>query len=345
MNNITILIPTYNPDERLIEVVEGVIRLGFEDIIIVNDGSKPECAGILKQLESFKQCHILTHGVNCGKGRALKTGFNYFYVNFPESRGLVTVDGDGQHQPEDVLKVAKALEENPGKLIIGSRQWGKNIPFRSLFGNVLTKFVFKFLVGMRLSDTQSGLRGISRDFIAKLITLKGERYEFETNMLVASRIDSVKIVEVPIQTIYIDNNKTSHFNPLVDSMKIYFLLFRFMFSSMFSAFIDFLTFISVYSVTHSILTGICVARSTSGVVNFLINKKIVFKDRSKLLPTVLKFGSLLVPRGFVSYLLIERVIRYFDFKVIGAYILVEVSLFFASFAIQRDFIFYNEEQE
>jgi putative flippase GtrA len=199
------------------------------------------------------------------------------------------------------------------------------------------------MVGIKLSDTQSGLRGINRTFIPNLLTLKGERYEFEMNMLISTRIDAVKIVEVPIDTIYIDDNKASHFNPLVDSMRIYFLLFRFLFSSMFSAFIDFLTFISIYSATGDVLLGIVIARSVSGVVNFLINKKIVFKDRGKLFPTVMKFGTLLVVRGAISYMIINQVILYFSIQGISAYLLVESLLFFAGFAIQRDFVFYSRE--
>jgi putative flippase GtrA len=258
---------------------------------------------------------------------------------------VVTADGDGQHQPADILEVAKTLEENPDKLIMGVRKLGRRIPFRSLFGNVLTRFVFSFLVGKKITDTQSGLRGIPRTFIPKILALKGERYEYEINMLISTKIDGVKIMETPIDTIYIEDNKASHFNPLVDSMRIYFLLFRFLFSSLFSAFIDFIVFITVYHFSTSILLSITAARSISGVVNFLINKKVVFKAKSKPYLTLSKYVLVLIIRAGISYMLIYNGVYYLNIDVIGAYVLVESSLFIVNFAIQRDFVFYSETNE
>ncbi len=340
-----ILIPAYNPDENLIQVVDRLIALDIPHIIVVDDGSKPQCKEIFRQVQQKEQCHVLFHAVNSGKGRALKTGFNYFCLHFPDSPGVVTADADGQHQSADILKVIAALEENPERLIIGSRQWEGHIPFRSLFGNFLTRAIFSLLVGKKLSDTQSGLRGIPRSFIYRILTLKGERYEYEMNMLIETKVESVKILEIPIDTIYIENNKSSHFNPLVDSMKIYFLLFRFLFSSLFSALIDFIAFISIYKTTRNLLYAIIVARIVSGSVNFLVNKNIVFKDRNRFIPTLFKFVLLLVVRGIISYLLIERLSFFFGFTVTTLYLVVESTLFWASFALQRDFVFYHRQEE
>jgi len=128
--NIPVLIPAYNPDEVLYKVVHSLIDLDFKDIIIVDDGSKPECEPIFEKLEKMEQCHVLKHAVNSGKGRALKTGLNYFYLNFPNSSGIVTADADGQHQPRDILKVANILSENPGKLIMGVRKIGTKDSFQ-----------------------------------------------------------------------------------------------------------------------------------------------------------------------------------------------------------------------
>jgi putative flippase GtrA len=343
--NIPILIPAYNPDEALWRVVDGLIGLGFKDLIIVDDGSIPGCEPIFARLAQMKECHFLRHAINLGKGRALKTGLNYFYLHFPHSPGLVTADADGQHQPADILKVAAALTENPAKLVIGARQMSGKVPFRSLFGNVLTRFVFSSLVGKKIADTQSGLRGIPRAFIPHILALKGERYEYEINMLISTKIQGVKIIEMPIDTIYIEDNKASHFNPLVDSMRIYFLLFRFLFSSFFSAVIDLIVFITVYRLSASILAGITAARSVSGTVNFFINKKVVFKAKSNLYLTLLKYVLVLVIRGGLSYMLIYNGSYYLHIDVTGAYIVVESSLFIINFAIQRDFVFYSEANE
>jgi len=231
IKDICILIPAYNPGELLVQLVSSLIKAGFSHIIVVNDGSIAECVPIFERIKKMEQCHLLRHAVNLGKGRALKTGLNYFLINFPNSPGIITCDADGQHQVEDVVKVVKVLQDNPDSLIIGVRDFDKDVPLLSKFGNVITRSIFFFLVGKYLSDTQTGLRGIPVGFMPMLILLDGEGYEFEMNMLIASKTQNISTIEERISTIYIDNNRLSHFNPLLDSMKIYFLLLRFFFSS------------------------------------------------------------------------------------------------------------------
>ena len=224
--NAAVLIPSYNPDENLLKVVEGLVQGHFDHIIIVNDGSKPECALIFNQLEKIPQCHILTHPTNCGKGRALKTGLNYYYTHFPDSDGIVTADSDGQHLPADIQRVSEELTKKTGQLILGVRKMGRHVPFKSLFGNVLTRFVFRLVTGKRISDTQSGLRGLPRSLVPQLLKIPGERYEYEINMLSWAAVNSIQIMEIPIDTIYIEGNKRSHFKPFSDSLRIYSHLFR-----------------------------------------------------------------------------------------------------------------------
>lgn len=231
IKDICILIPAYNPGELLVQLASSLIKAGFNHIIVVNDGSLSECMPIFERIKKMEQCHLLRHAVNLGKGRALKTGLIYFLINFPNSQGIITCDADGQHLVGDVVKVAKVLKNNCDSLIIGARNFDKEIPLRSKFGNVITRSIFFVLVGKYLSDTQSGLRGIPVSFMPMLICLDGEGYEFEMNMLIAAKTRGVSIIEERISTIYIDNNRSSHFNPLLDSMKIYSLLLRFFFSS------------------------------------------------------------------------------------------------------------------
>ncbi|MCU0285696.1 MAG: glycosyltransferase family 2 protein [Acidobacteria bacterium] len=219
--NIPILIPAYNPDETLLKVVTGLMSEHFEHIIIVNDGSPQECLPIFEQLAKIPQCSLLTHTQNRGKGRALKTGLNYFYEHFPGCAGIVTADADGQHLPADILKIAKELKNQTGQLILGVRRMDHKVPFKSLFGNVLTRFVFRFVTGANVSDTQSGLRGLPVEMIKPLLDIPGERYEYEINMLIWAARKTGKIIEIPIHTIYIEGNKRSHFNPFSDSLKIY----------------------------------------------------------------------------------------------------------------------------
>jgi glycosyltransferase involved in cell wall biosynthesis len=343
--NIPVLIPAYNPDESLWEVVAGLVRLNFSDIIIVNDGSKPGCDYIFERLENLEQCHVLRHAVNSGKGRALKTGLNYFYLNFPGSAGVVTADADGQHQPGDILKIAGALTENPDKLVLGARKLGRKIPFRSLFGNVLTRFVFAVVIGKKISDTQSGLRGLPRVVVPDFLSVKGERYEYEINMLILTRVKSVEILEIPIDTIYIENNISSHFNPFFDSMKIYFQLLRFAFSSMIASFFDFIVFSITFGLTANIIISLLIARFIVGsTLNYIINRRLVFHSKSGVLSSLLKYYLALVVMSFISYLSINIAMAELGIKVIAAKIVVETLLFGFSFLIQREFVFGSSEE-
>lgn len=343
--DIPVLIPAYDPDESLWNVVDGLVQLNFTNIIIVNDGSKPECDPIFERLENMEQCHIVRHAVNSGKGRALKTGLNYFYLHFPGSAGVVTADADGQHQPADILKVAEALTENPDKLVLGARKLGRKIPFRSLFGNVLTRFVFAVVIGKRISDTQSGLRGLPRALVPHLLKVKGERYEYEINMLILTKMKSVEIVELPIDTIYIEDNISSHFNPFFDSMKIYFQLLRFAFSSMIASFFDFIVFTLTFGLTSNIMVSLLIGRFIVGsMLNYIINRRLVFQSKSGVFSSLLKYYLALVVMSFISYLLINIAMAELGIKVIVAKIVVETLLFGFSFLIQREFVFGSSEE-
>jgi glycosyltransferase involved in cell wall biosynthesis len=344
--NIPVLIPAYNPDEELWKVVDGLIRHNFKDIIIVNDGSKPGCEPIFQRLEKMKQCHVLRHAVNLGKGRALKTGLNYFYLHFPNCIGVVTADADGQHQSTDILSAAQSLKKNPAKLTIGARQMERGVPFRSLFGNVLTRFVFSFLVGKKITDTQSGLRGIPRAFIPKILDIKGERYEYEINMLILTKRESVDIIEIPIRTIYLENNISSHFNPFFDSMKIYFQLLRFSFSSMLASFCDFIVFTIAFKLTSNIILSLLMGRFIVGsMLNYIINRRLVFHSKAGVFSSLLKYYLALAVMSLVSYVMIKAAAAQWGFKIIIAKIVVETLLFAFSFLIQREFVFTAKKEE
>ena len=345
-NNIPILIPSYNPDQRLLELVDALIGKGVKHIIIVNDGSREECNPIFEKLAAMDACTVLMHAVNCGKGRALKTGLNHFHLHFPDSPGIVTADSDGQHRPADILKIVTALKENPGKFIMGVRKMGQKVPFRSRFGNVLTRFVFSFMVGKKISDTQSGLRGLPRPLIPRLLKVKGERYEFEINMLILTKKQSVAIIEKSIDTIYIEENISSHFNPFFDSMKIYFQLLRFAFSSLSAAFFDFIVFTVTFGLTANIILSLLTGRFLVGsMLNFIINKRLVFRIKGQVVSSLLKYYLALVIMSALTYLLINLAVERLGFKVIIAKILVETILFAFSFSIQREFVFLNKDEE
>ncbi|MSU36619.1 MAG: hypothetical protein EXS36_16270 [Pedosphaera sp.] len=161
------------------------------------------------------------------QGAALKTGLNHAVVEHPGSVVVVTADADGQPAPADILKVASALTAaGDGHLILGVRGFATDVPFRSRFGNSLTRRIMKIVTGQAISDTQTGLRGIPFGFIPALLRLDPNGYDFELDMLVTCRSSGITIQEVPIATIYLNGNRSSHFNPLRDSMRIYFIFAR-----------------------------------------------------------------------------------------------------------------------
>ena len=210
MNNIIVVIPAYEPDDSLIGLIE---RLGadFDRFIVVDDGSKTADA-IFERVAGMPGVTLLRHEVNRGKGAALKTAFAKVIADFPDAAGVVTVDADGQHLPEDVANVAKATRENPGRYTLGVRAFSGNVPLRSRFGNAWSRYFFFLLTGVMIYDTQTGLRGMPRDLLTELVAMPGDRYEYEMRMLVAAARKKLKPV-------YLNDNKASHFNPIRDSLR------------------------------------------------------------------------------------------------------------------------------
>lgn len=319
-----------------------MISSGFNSIIVVNDGSALNCAAIFDVIETIDSCSLLHHAVNLGKGRAIKTGLNYAMVHFPDACGVVTCDADGQHLIEDVVAVAKVVKNNPGSLVLGVREFDTNVPLRSRLGNVITRGVFFFLVGKYLTDTQTGLRGIPSCFMPSLLRLEGEGYEYEMNMLIATKTQGIAVIEEKISTIYIENNRSSNFNPLLDSMKIYFLLLRFSLSSLVASMLDIVLFSISYKLTSNILLSIFLGRYTIGpLVNFFVNRNYVFHHKERLNKSIFKYYLFATIMGICAFLLIKVVTEQLIVGVIAAKILVETFLFIISFTMQRDYIFSN----
>ena len=228
LSRISVVLPSLDPDEKLVAVVDGLLEYGFTDIILVNDGSKPENLHYFTELAAqHPEITLLHHEVNKGKGAALKNAFRYFLDNRPEGLGVVTVDGDNQHRPKDAMAVAEAMCREPDKLWLGVRDFSlKQVPLRSKLGNKITRSFMKLACGVGVTDTQTGLRAIARRHLPLMCSIDGERYEYETQMLLSLKGAGLGVGEVVIDTVYIDENQTSHFNTVKDSWRIYRLIFR-----------------------------------------------------------------------------------------------------------------------
>ena len=219
---VSVIIPSLNPDEKLVTVVDSLVKKGFKDIILVNDGSDESHMWPFEKVGAYDECTILTHEVNRGKGRALKTAFEYCIKNREGYIGVVTVDGDNQHQADDIMNCCEAMVSQD-KVVLGVRTFdGDDVPFKSRFGNNLTSFVFKAMCGLAISDTQTGLRLIPYKYIKDIINLEGSRYEYEINILLYFLKNDISIKEIPITTIYeTKKNETSHYRCIKDSLRIY----------------------------------------------------------------------------------------------------------------------------
>ena len=215
--NVALVIPVYDPDEGRFLALVRRLRADFLHVVVVDDGSRigrSSFDSIKGEVDA-----VLEHPANRGKGAALKTAFAWVCEKLPDAAGVVTVDGDGQHSPEDVLRVAGELLRVPdGGLVLGVRSFGRDVPFRSRFGNLWTRGLFRILTGLAVSDTQTGLRGIPTHLLLRIRSIPGERYEYEIRMLADARHHPAPPREVPIKTIYLDGNAASHYRPLRDTL-------------------------------------------------------------------------------------------------------------------------------
>lgn len=350
MKNISVIIPSLNPDEKLVRVVDSLIRHGFEDIILVNDGSDSGHMEPFNRVREYPQCTMLNHEANKGKGRALKTAFEYCLANRPDIDGVVTVDGDGQHQASDIMKCVNAMLESKDKVILGSRDFsGDNVPFKSRFGNNITSFVFRTACGINIHDTQTGLRAIPAEYLKTFAGISGERFEYETNMLLEMGRLGIGYSEVTIETVYIEENASTHFHPFRDSFKIYGVILKFMASSLASSGIDLGAFaiirwlcVKVMETKTAVFTATVTARIISSLFNYTMNRKAVFKDDGNVGKSLVRYYILCVIQMLVSYYLVWMVT---DVLSLGGVLtvvskaVIDTILFLISFQIQRRWVF------
>lgn len=339
-----LLIPAYQPDQKMIGLVNELLKKGYPEIVVVNDGSSPDKDYIFEQVGELDRVKLLSHEKNKGKGQALKTGFSYI-LQQGHKVGVVTLDADGQHLPEDIFEVARSLSDHPQQLILGARAFDKDVPLRSSFGNTLTRHIFGFLIGKKISDTQTGLRGIPLDFLEELIKLKTGRYEFELDMLVKASTQRIEITEVPITTVYENNNESSHFNPLIDSLRIYFIFLRFVGTSIVTAGIDFIVFALVHEVTKNIATSMVASRIVAATFNFICVRNVVFKHSGSLSVAAGKFVLLVIGLATLSYSLIFLATEKLGMQVLLSKIIVETGLFVGNFMIQKIYIFNKDKKK
>jgi glycosyltransferase involved in cell wall biosynthesis len=334
-----VLIPAYCPNETLIEVVRALADARVEPIVVVNDGSGPEFEPVFEKLREISGVFLVRHAINLGKGAALKTGMNYILAELGDFDGVVTADADGQHHPDDIRKVMERFAEEPDALVLGTRSFAGEIPLRSRFGNGLTRRVMRFAVGHNLRDTQTGLRAVPRALMERLLKVAATGYEFELEMLIAAKHQGIRVVEEPIRTIYEPGNPTSHFQPLRDSMRIYFVLLRFAGIALLSALLDNVLFYLLYHWLGNILEAQAGARVVAAAFNYTAVRKAVFLSDERHMVALPRYVALVVINTALSYAGIRWLTNVLPVGVLWAKIAAESFLFLANFAIQRSFVF------
>ncbi len=256
LGSLAVLIPAWQPEERLVALVAELVQAGFGRVVVIDDGSRAACAPVFAAVAAMDRVTVLRHAVNMGKGRGLKTAFNHVLTLDDGLIGVVTADADGQHTPEDIQRVGEALLSSGTRPVLGVRAFSGEVPLRSRFGNLLTRRVFSFLTGTSITDTQTGLRGLPLGVLPALTALDGERYEYEMTVLAHLCRSGAAPRQVPIATVYLRNNRGSHFHPVWDSVRIYFALVRFHASSLLAAGLGLLLFTLCFPLTGAVLLSV-----------------------------------------------------------------------------------------
>lgn len=350
--NVSIIIPSLSPDQKLIALLEDLREAGFDRIVLVNDGSTAEYDSYFAIAKEQFGCTVLTHAVNQGKGRAMKTAFNYLLSECPDCEVAVAVDSDGQHRIHDIRRVAAETLANPQTLVMGCRDFSSknaDIPPRSRFGNVTTSRVLRLFCGITLSDTQTGLRGFSRDTMRLFLKTKGERFEYEMNMILDARENGVDLREVPIDTVYIEENRTSHFNPLKDSLRIYAVFSKFILASLSSFVVDiglyalfvFLigSWLPAFAKTQIIVIASVTARILSALFNYLVNKNQVFHNHDKHGKSLWRYAVLALVQMACSAWGTAQLYSLLKWNSAFLKLVVDCVLFVISFRLQRGWVF------
>ena len=348
-----VIIPAYEPPREFIDYARGVASFAGA-LVVVNDGSGCEYDGIFNEIKAISNVKYITYAENHGKGHALRQAFKYCTEKYDESYVFITADCDGQHDIADIYRVAESAFEHPSALILGSRNFDLSIvPKRSRVGNTSIRRIFRLLYGLNLTDTQTGLRGFSVKLAQRFLSVRGERFEFEMNMLIYSQKNGISILETPIKTIYPENPEehVSHFKTVKDSAIIVGTVIRnlntYILSSALSGLLDILVFFILSSIVFrnvsavNTLIATVSARVASSLLNFLLNRKYVFAGKSK--KSIYRYYILWLCQLCVSYGLVFLFGNVLGLPMTPMKLAGDLILAFFSYQIQKLWVFKNDD--
>ncbi|MFB3776958.1 MAG: glycosyltransferase [Bryobacteraceae bacterium] len=336
---LAVVIPAFRPRQSLAQLVVSLSEMRFARIVVVDDGSGASYDEAISVCGRVAGVDVLRHSENLGKGAALKTGIRHVLSMYPDVGGVVTADADGQHDPADIERVARRMAEAPGRLVLGSRQFGRDVPWRSRIGNLATRQLVRWLVGHNLKDTQTGLRGIPRPLLALLLEIGSSGYEFELDMLIAAKHHGCAIEELDIRTVYEAGNPSSHFNPLTDSMRVWFVLLRFTLLSLATSVLDNVVFLAAFLASGSILPSQVAGRAGAVLFNYPAARRAVFLSHERHSRLLVRYLLLVAASGAASYALMALIRTSIAWPVSAAKMIAESILFPVNFVLQREYVF------
>jgi len=341
MENIAVLIPAFNPNNKLVDLVKELNQIGLVNLVVIDDGSENSSQAVFDEVQTYR-AKVYHHKNNRGKGAALKTGIEYIRKNQPHIIGVVTADADGQHAPHDILKVGKALAVN-NNIVLGTRDLSHpDVPLASKIGNLFSAIYYKLKTGRLIKDTQTGLRGIPARHFDFALNVEGDRYEYEMRFLEQMNEKNIAYRTVDIETIY-EEDRVTHFRAVSDSYVIYKPFIKNIASSLLSAIVDITSFMLLVHVGNRIFSATVIARVMSGIFNFSLNKIWVFemKDSHNTRNESLKYLALFIMQMIFSGLLTQTLSNVLNFhnSLLFSKILVDCFLFVTNFIVQRFWIF------
>jgi glycosyltransferase involved in cell wall biosynthesis len=344
MENVVIVIPSLEPDAKLLDLVASIRQQNqIWPIVIVDDGSGNAYDAVFEEAEEKYHCSVIHHAENKGKGAAIKTAIRYILSDLKSAQYMVTIDSDGQHTLADMIKCIQAAEIHGNALVLGVRDFERKMPLRSRFGNVVTRNVLRMTTGIDIKDTQTGLRVIPTHFMDKFLEVPGDRFEYETNMLLETKRNNWEIHSQAISTIYIEDNASSHFRVVADSIAIYAVFIKYFLSSVASFLVDVCVYAILIGVFNdaslsSITLASISARGISSGFNYFVNKKVVFSKSSR--NSSLKYFALVSVQIVLSaYLVYLGHLLFPSVGTVPLKIMVDGLLFFSSYYIQKNYIF------
>lgn len=347
-SNIFIVIPCFNPTDKLIKLIKEIQEKGFSNIILINDGSSSTLQNYFNEAKN-NNCVVLNHSQNFGKGQSLKTGIKYIIDNYNSEKiqGILTVDSDYQYSCDDVLTIAETMIQNPNSFIMGLRNFSNTkLPLKTKIRHKLSQAFFKLSTGKKCSDTQCGLRGIPKQLFNLAIEESGKRYDYEMNFL----MDAVLITEtiyVPIESKIISKDKISYYHAFSDTIRVFARFLTFIGSSMFAYVLDF----SLFSILGTIIfpkfisnedliiwISTAAGKAAAGVINFTINKKYSFKTKNKSISEFLKYVVVFFIKFGGSAELVT-LLKFIPIPLPLLKCIIDTLIFFISYRLQKVWVF------